>query len=80
MMEILVNPKIRYFLQRLRVKTPTLTLRRPCSHAWRTGLFYGAPRSYLQVISKRRKMTSVKIQFSFFENKSCCLGTKAWTQ
>ena len=46
-----------------------LTLRRPCRHAWRKGLFYGAPRSHLQVISKRRKMTPLEIQFSFFQKQ-----------
>ena len=29
--------------------------------AWRLGLFYGTPRSDLQVISKRRKMTPLEI-------------------
>ena len=43
-----------------------LTLRRPGRQAWRPGLFYGAPRSHLQVISKRRKMTPLEIQFPFF--------------
>ena len=30
-------------------KNKRLTLRRPLHHAWRKGLFYGAPRSHLQV-------------------------------
>ena len=38
-----------------------LTLRRPGRQAWRPALFYGAPGSHLQVISKRRKMTPLEI-------------------
>ena len=41
--------------------TSKLTLRRPGRQAWRSGLFYGAPRSHLQVISKRRKMNPLEI-------------------
>lgn len=38
-----------------------LTLRRPSRQAWQSGLYNGAPRSHLQAISKRRKMTSLEI-------------------
>ena len=38
-----------------KIREPFLTLRRPGRQAWRPGLFYGAPRSHLQVITKRRK-------------------------
>ena len=59
----------------------SLTLRRPGRQAWRPGLFYGAPSSHLQVISKRRKMTPLEIKFSFFfNNKPCCLRSMALTQ
>ena len=53
-----------------------LSFRRSCRHAWWSGLFYGAPRSHLQVISKRRKMTPLDIQFSFFFGNRYFLNLK----
>ena len=47
-----------------------LTLRRPGRQAWRPGLFYGAHRPHLQVITKGgEKCFPLKFNF-FFQNKS----------